>query len=265
MRELDTHDLLRLAEAAARAGGDALMRSFRALSSREVQKKGQADYVSSADMEAERAIADVLACDRNGFGFLGEETGLSEGRRPEMWVVDPLDGTSNFVWGIPYFAVSIALCDQEGEVLGVVFDPVRNEMFSALRGGGAWLNGARAVPLAEKAPTEAMVSISMPVPGQLKIIGQEAFLRGLQTVMDGSAGIRRLGSAALDLANVGAGRLDGFFEDGLSYYDLAAGKLFALESGACVSNGKGGPAHEGAVFAGQIVIHDWLVETFIGT
>lgn len=262
MTEDEITTLLSLAETAARAGGAALMASFRALGAEEVRKKGQADYVSNADMAAETAIADVLVQARNGFGFLGEETGLSKGERPELWVVDPLDGTSNFVWGIPYFAVSIALCDDAGEILGVVFDPVRDEMFSAIRGRGAWIDGVPAARLAPKPPAEAMVSISMPVPGQLKITSPERFLEGLQATMDGTAGIRRLGSAALDLAYVGAGRLDGFFEDSLSYYDLAAGKLFALEAGACVSDGNGAPAREGAVFAGEATLHDWLLQTF---
>ena len=259
---VDANALLELAETAARAGGEALMTYFRQLAATEVRKKGQADYVSEADLAAETAIADILGQAEERFGFLGEETGFSQGERPEMWVVDPLDGTSNFVWGIPYFAVSIALCDRDGEILGVVFDPVRDEMFSAIRGSGAWLNGKRVAALVPKAPAEAMVSISMPVPGQLKVIGRERFLEGLQTAMDGSAGIRRLGSAALDLAYVGAARLDGFFEDSLSYYDLAAGKLFALEAGAHVSDGKRAPAHEGAVFAGEASLHDWLVQIF---
>ncbi|AJY45416.1 inositol monophosphatase family protein [Martelella endophytica] len=255
--------LLRLAEKAARTGGDALMERFRALAAGAVSKKGQADYVSEADTAAEAAIAAVLGEDPNSFGFLGEETGFSAGARPEMWVVDPLDGTSNFVWGIPYFAVSIALCDAEGEILGVVYDPVRNDMHSAIRGKGAWLNGEPVSKLAPKSPSEAMISVSMPVPGQLRAISRGRFLEGLQACLDGTAGIRRLGSAALDLAYVGCGRLDGYFEDGLSYYDLAAGKLFALEAGAQVTDETGAPAREGAVFAGEAGMHAWLTRTFL--
>ncbi|SHN13745.1 inositol monophosphatase family protein [Roseibium suaedae] len=260
--DLNTASLLTLAEAAARAGGEALMSRFHALKEGEVSKKGQADYVSEADTAAEAAIAEVLRADGASFGFLGEETGFSAGTRPEMWVVDPLDGTSNFVWGIPYFAVSIALCDGEGEILGVVYDPVRGEMFSAICGQGVWLNGTPLPQLAAKPASEAMVSVSMPVPGQLKVIGKDRFFSGLQAAMDQTAGIRRLGSAALDLAYVGCGRLDGYFEDGLSYYDLAAGKLVALEAGALVTDVNGTPAREGSVYAGPPAMHQWLMERF---
>jgi myo-inositol-1(or 4)-monophosphatase len=262
---MDGHEkeqLLALAKEAARAAGAELLARFRRLPAAAISQKGHADYVSEADMAAERAILKVLSKAGNEFGFLGEETGRRSGTRPGIWVVDPLDGTSNFIWGIPYFSVSIALCDDDGEILGVVFDPVHDEMFSAIKGQGAWLGYSVIGPLPNKSPDQAMVSISLPVPGQLQCISQDMYLIGLKKVMRDAAGVRRLGSAALDLAYIGAGRLDGYFEDGLSYYDIAAGKLIALESGVIVTNAKGDDTREGAVVAAPAHIHEWLMNMF---
>jgi myo-inositol-1(or 4)-monophosphatase len=259
----DVGRLLRVAETAARAGGVELLARFGKMDTTCISKKAHADYASEADLTAERAIATILADQAGGYGFLGEETGYRAGEEAEVWVVDPLDGTSNFIWTIPYFAVSIALCDAEGEVLGVVYDPLRDEIFTAIRGGGAWLNGTRLPALADKAPDDSMFSISLPVPGQLQVISEHQFLNGLKQVLAASAGIRRLGSAALDLAYVAAGRLDAYFEDGLSYYDLAAGKLVALEAGALVSKLDGEPAREGSVLAGRPGLHGWLRDTLM--
>jgi myo-inositol-1(or 4)-monophosphatase len=174
---------------AGRAGSGAeLLSRFGRLAANAVSQKGHADYVTEADTAAEVAILKVLNEAAAGYGFLGEETGYHAGDKTETWVVDPLDGTSNFVWGIPYFAVSIALCDESGEVLGVVFDPIRDEMFSAVRGRGAWLNDVRVPALAAKPPESAMVSISMPVPRQLRCITKGQFLTGLQNNYGKSCG-----------------------------------------------------------------------------
>lgn len=171
---------------------------------------------------------------------MGEETGTRKPDARRRWVVDPLDGTSNFIWGIPYFAVSIALCDDDGEILGVVLDPLRDEMFTAVRGQGARMNGKELTRLEEKKPEESIISLSMPIHGQLKSMDRTSFFRALDAITNETAGIRRLGSAALDLAYVGAGRLNGYFEDGLSHYDYAAGKIIAQEAGALVTSLNGG-------------------------
>ncbi len=262
MNAFEIDQLLALAKDAARAGGAELMARFGRLPTAAISQKGHADYVSEADTAAELAISRALDAAPIRFGFLGEETGYRAGEKPETWVVDPLDGTSNYVWGIPYFAVSIALSDAQGELLGVVFDPVRDEMFSAVRGKGSWLNDQPTRQLTAKSVEAAMLSISLPVPGQLTSITEQQFLAGLLTAMNRAAGLRRLGSAALDLVYVGCGRLDGYFEDGLSYYDLAAGKLFAEEAGATVTKLDGSAAREGSVIAGQPLIHSWLTSTF---
>lgn len=260
----EVEPLLALAEKAARAGGTELLSRFGRLDPSKTTKKSQADYASEADLAAEHAIAACLTEGASRFGFLGEETGFRAGEVAERWVVDPLDGTSNFIWSIPYFAVSIALCDTQGEILGVVFDPLRDEMFTATRGGGARLNGRPLGELIPKEPADAMVSVSLPIPGQLKVISEGSYIKGLRQVMAQSAGMRRLGSAALDLAYIGAGRLDAFFEDGLSYYDIAAGKLVAKEAGARVSDFNGNEAFEGPVVAAAERLHAWMMMTFGG-
>jgi myo-inositol-1(or 4)-monophosphatase len=258
MTNLSHDDLLQLACAAALSAGNELVAHFGRMPRDAVQRKALGDYASKADLAAETAIASVLAKAGDRYGFLGEETGVQRAEADLRWVVDPLDGTSNFIWGIPYFAVSIALCDGDGEILGVVYDPLRNEMFTAIRGKGARLNGEKLLSLGEKQPEDAIISMSLPVRGQLKAISRKAFFQGLDRVADTTAGVRRLGSAALDLAYIAAGRLDGYFEDGLSYYDYAAGKLLAEEAGALVTSLFGGKPEEGSLVAGSPTIHAWL-------
>lgn len=259
MTELSPDELMYIACSAAIAGGEVLVNHFGRIPRDSVHRKALGDYASAADLAAEKAISTVLARAGDTYGFLGEETGERQGETEIRWVVDPLDGTSNFLWGIPYFAVSIALCDKEGEILGVVYDPLRNEMFTAIRGDGARLNGKELPPLGEKQPEDAIISMSLPVRGQLKVISREAFFRGLDEVTNETAGVRRLGSAALDLAYIAAGRLDAYFEDGLSYYDYAAGKLLAQEAGAMVTSLDGGsPFEGGSLLAGVQTMHRWL-------
>lgn len=263
MTELSLYELLELASSAAIAGGNELMAHFGRMPRNAIQRKALGDYASKADLAAEKAIAAVLAKAGDGYGFVGEETGVRQSEAERRWVVDPLDGTSNFIWGIPYFAVSIALCDAQGELLGVVYDPLRDEMFTAIRGRGARLNGTELMPIAQKQPEDAIISLSMPVRGQLKAISRQAFFRGLDEVTNTTAGVRRLGSAALDLAYVAAGRLDGYFEDGLSHYDYAAGKLVAEEAGALVTSLSGEPPVEGgSLVAGASSMHRWLRSKF---
>lgn len=263
MADLPREELMQLASTAALAGGAELKSYFGEVSRNSVQRKALGDYASKADLAAERAIAAILAKAGEHYGFVGEETGTRNVNAKYRWVVDPLDGTSNFIWGIPYFAVSIALCDDQGEVLGVVLDPLRDEMFTAMRGCGAWLNGTRLPQLKDKRPDEAILSLSMPIQGQLKAIERSIFFGSLDAITNETAGLRRLGSAALDLAYIGAGRLDGYFEDGLSHYDYAAGKLIAQEAGALVTSFTGGvPVDGGSLLAGTSSMLLWLKSKF---
>jgi len=263
MTDLSLDELMQLASSAALAGGAELRAHFGDASRDGIQRKALGDYASKADLAAEKAIAAVLAKAGEHYGFVGEETGTRNADAKHRWVVDPLDGTSNFIWGIPYFAVSIALCDDDGEMLGVVLDPLREEMFTAIRGGGAWLNGKKLAPLTNKRPDEAIISLSMPIQGQLKAIERSTFFQALDSITNETAGVRRLGSAALDLAYVGAGRLDGYFEDGLSHYDYASGKLIAQEAGALVTSFTGGvPVDGGSLLAGTSSMLLWLKSKF---
>lgn len=263
MADLPLEELMQLASSAALAGGAELKAHFGDVSRNDVQRKALGDYASKADLAAEHAIAAVLARAGTNYGFVGEETGTHRSDSKQRWVVDPLDGTSNFIWGIPYFSVSIALCDDDGELLGVVLDPLRDEMFTAIRGCGAWLNGKKLARLSDKRPDEAIISLSMPIQGQLKAIERSTFFQSLDAITNETAGVRRLGSAALDLAYIGAGRLDGYFEDGLSHYDYAAGKLIAQEAGALVTSFTGGvPIDGGSLLAGTSSMLLWLKSKF---
>lgn len=265
MTDLSLDELLDFACSAAIAGGNELAAQYGKVKADGVQRKSLGDYASRADLAAEQAIAEVLSKAGDTFGFLGEETGVQRAGAARRWVVDPLDGTTNFIWAIPYFAVSIALCDEKGELLGAVYDPLREEMFTAVRDQGARLNGHLLPKRIEKQPEDAVISISMPVRGQLKVMPREAYFRSMDKITDMTAGIRRLGSAALDLAYVAAGRLDGYFEDGLSYYDYAAGKLLAQEAGALVTSFAGDtPTDGGSILSAEPTLHHWLSRALRG-
>jgi myo-inositol-1(or 4)-monophosphatase len=195
--------------------------------------------------------------------IVGEE---GEGDRrggPARLLIDPIDGTTNFAWSIPFFAIAIALEENDETVAGVVLDPVHAEAFVAERGAGARLNGTRLALKAEVAPDAAVIGASLPIPGQVKTVSPANYARALNAVMDTSAGVRRLGSAALSICYVAAGRHDAFFEDGLSPLDYAAAVLVVNEAGGIASGFDGGaiPA-TGAVLAAVRGLHPWLVGQF---
>ena len=217
-----------MTDVAARAGR-ALNRDFRDVEHLQVSRKGPADFVSTADKKAEDIIYDRLSQARPGYGFLMEERGIVEGTdRSHRWIVDPLDGTLNFLHGMPHFAVSIAL-EREGElVAGVVYDPAKDEMFHAEKGRGAWLADRRLRVADRKHFDEAVIATGTPFVGKP---GHASFLKELHQVMPHAAGIRRMGSAALDLAWVAAGRYDGFWERKLKSWDIAAGMILVREAG----------------------------------
>ncbi|WP_262272276.1 inositol monophosphatase family protein [Microvirga yunnanensis] len=255
--------LLVLMAEAARTGATELNTRYGKLDRSSVESKGPADFASDADLAAENAIAQVLKRGAPEFGFEGEETGTTGAAHGQLrWIVDPLDGTTNYIWSVPYFSVSIALAEGSRVLAGIVLDPLREEMFCAETGKGAWLNGTR-LEVSDRQPGQALISVSLPVPGQLKGIDEDRYLAGVRAAMHHSAGIRRLGSAALDLAYVAAGRLDGYIEDGLSYYDFAAGKLLVQEAGGRISDFAGHDPVAGSVVAGNPALHAWLRSSFI--
>ena len=215
---------------AARKAGRNLIKDFGEVENLQVSAKGPGDFVSRADRRAEEIVREELTEARPNYGWLGEESEPAEGRDPtRRWIVDPLDGTTNFLHGMPHWAVSIAL-EHKGEIVsGVVHDPVKDETFWAEKGNGAWLDGrARLRVSGRTAMIETVYATGLPFGGGKYL---PAALRDLGRLLPVCAGVRRWGSAALDLAYVAAGRYDGYWERGLSPWDIAAGILLVREAG----------------------------------
>lgn len=246
---------------AAHKAGRSLVRDFGEVENLQVSLKGPGDYVSQADRKAEQIVHDELARARPGYGFLMEESGEVKGDDGQhRWLVDPLDGTTNFLHGIPFFSISIALERQGQIVAGVVYNPVLDELYTAERGGGAFLNDRRLRVAARTKLSDAVVTTGVPHLGR----GSHAnYLIELRHVMGEVAGIRRLGSAALDLAYVAAGRCDAYWEHDLSPWDVAAGILLVREAGGFVSDIKGGQDmfDSKSIVAGNETIHRAMVKT----
>jgi myo-inositol-1(or 4)-monophosphatase len=211
-----------------------MVRDFGEVEQLQVSKKGPADFVSTADLRAERDLRAELSRARPTYGFLMEESGATEGSdKNSRWIVDPLDGTTNFLHGIPHFAISIA-AEHHGEVTaGVIYDPIRDETFWAEKGSGAYMNDRRLRVSARDKLPDAVFATGIPFLGRP---GHKTFIATLDAIMGEVAGIRRFGSAALDMAYVAAGRYDGFWESGLSYWDIAAGIIIAREAGGFVTD-----------------------------
>jgi myo-inositol-1(or 4)-monophosphatase len=230
---------------AARRAGKSLVKDFREVENLQVSTKGPGDFVSKADREAERLIKEDLMGARPTYGWLGEETGGEDGADPtRRWIVDPLDGTTNFLHGMPHWAISIAL-EHKGEIVSaVVYDPAKDEMFWAEKGAGAWLNDNRRLRVSgRRSMAEAVFATGVPF-GAKKTL--PAMLADLARLMPACAGVRRWGAASLDLAYVAAGRFDGYWERELQPWDIAAGLLLVKEAGGLV-----GPIREGDDILGR--------------
>ncbi|HEY5347412.1 MAG TPA: inositol monophosphatase family protein [Rhizomicrobium sp.] len=224
--------------AAARKAGRHLIRDFGELENLQVSMKGPADFVTSADKRTEKILIEELSKARPGYGFLGEEGGIVAGAdKTHRFIIDPIDGTTNFLHGIPQFAISIAL-EREGQLVsGIVFNPISDEMFYAEKNSGAFVNEKRLRVAARKNLKESVIALGLPFLGRE---GHARALAELALVMGETAGVRRCGSAALDLAYVAAGRFDGFWERGLSPWDVAAGILLVREAGGVITDMNGG-------------------------
>ena len=216
----------------ARKAGRALLKDFTEVENLQVSTKGPGDFVSRADKQAEATILEDLRYARPTYGFLGEEGKEIDGEDPtRRWIVDPLDGTTNFLHGLPHWAVSIALEHKGQIVAGVIYDPVKDEMFWAEKGGGAWLNESRIRASARHRLIESIFSTGLPFAGRADLPDT---LQDLARLLPACAGVRRFGAASLDLAYVAAGRYDGYWERRLNSWDLAAGMLIVREAGGMV-------------------------------
>lgn len=241
---------------AARKAGRSLVKDFREVENLQVSAKGPGDFVSKADREAERLIKDELMGGRPTYGWLGEETGGQDGQDPtRRWIVDPLDGTTNFLHGMPHWAVSIAL-EHKGEIVSaVVYDAAKDELFWAEKGAGAWMNDRRIRVSGRRHMHEAVFATGIPFGAKTTL---PAMMKDLARLMPACAGVRRWGSAALDLAYVAAGRYDGYWERELQAWDIAAGILLVKEAGGFVSGLREGddPLEKGAVICANEAMFD---------
>jgi myo-inositol-1(or 4)-monophosphatase len=250
--------------AAARKAGRALIRDFGELENLQISKKGPADFVSTADTRTERILIEELTKARPGYGFLLEESGAIEGRdKTHRFIIDPIDGTTNFLHGIPQFAISIAL-EREGHVVsGLVFNPVTDEMYVAEKSHGAYLNDRRLRVAARQNLSDILVASGAPFLGKE---GRDVFLTELSGVVSSTAGMRRFGSASLDLAWTASGRFDAFWERNLKPWDIAAGILLVREAGGVVSDmdGRDGMMDSGHILAANESLHRPLLALLNG-
>ncbi len=246
-----------IAARAAREAGDLLLHYFGRMDKIEVQEKQANDFVSEVDRASEQIIIQAIKKAYPDHSILAEESGSTEGN-DYLWIIDPLDGTTNYLHGFPQFSISIAL-QYKGELeSGVVFDPLRDEMFSADRGNGAYLNDHRLRVSKQKSLHGSLIGTGIPYRDQSHV---DAYFGMMKALMKDAAGIRRPGSAALDFAYLAAGRIDGFWELGLANWDFAAGALLVQEAGGIVTDLAGGHEHleTGNVVAGNVKMHQAML------
>jgi myo-inositol-1(or 4)-monophosphatase len=241
--------ILNIAIRAARSAGAMIVRQLDRVDALNITSKGHNDFVSEVDRRAEQIIIETIRKTYPDHGILAEESG-AQGGDDFVWVIDPLDGTTNFLHNFPHFAVSIALQHKSQIIHGVIFDPLRQELFTASRGDGAQLDN-RKIRVSRKTELDGtLLGTGFPF---RELANVDQYLATLSAFMPLCAGIRRAGSAALDLAYVAAGRLDGFWEFGLSRWDMAAGALLIQEAGGLVSDPMGGESYldNGDIVAGN--------------
>jgi myo-inositol-1(or 4)-monophosphatase len=249
--------MIRAVERAARD----LKRDFGEVEHLQTSKKGPGDFVSAADLRSEKILRQELHKARPGYGFLMEESGVVKGTDPEhRWLIDPLDGTMNFLHGIPHFAISVGL-EQAGElVAGVVYDPIKDEMFWAEKGVGAYLNDRRMRVSSRRKLEDSLLATGITTRSGVDDAERAAFVAQIDAALAATAGVRRFGSAALDLAYVATGRYEGFWEHHLSPWDIAAGIVLVREAGGYISEIDGGSdmLATGSTFAANAHLHQTI-------
>ena len=239
--------MLNMAIKAAHEAGDIIARSADRIDQLQIENKDKNDFVTEIDRSAEAAIIHILKKAYPEHAFLGEESGTHTGKADAQgqtyeWIIDPLDGTTNFLYGIPHYAVSIALKKNGKLDQAVIYDPIKDELFYASRGGGAFLNKRRMRVSKRLSLTNALLTTGIPYrPDQADLI--DTYFQTMKALIIDTAGVRRPGAASLDLAYVAAGRFDGFWEFGLHEWDIAAGVLLVQEAGGLVGDLKGGSSH----------------------
>jgi len=246
---------------AARKASVRLKRDYGEVEHLQVSMKGPGDFVTVADIRTEKILMEELSRARPKFGFLMEESGTAKGSDPDYrWIIDPIDGTTNFLHGIAHFAICIALEECGQIIAGIIFDPINEQLFWAERGQGAFLNDRRIRVSARSNMSDSLFATGIPFKGRGTKQEHGVFLKELGEVMSVSAGIRRFGSAALDLAYVAAGRFDGFWESGLQPWDVAAGILVVREAGGMVSDlfGQDKIMETGTIIAANPSLHKAL-------
>ena len=254
------HPFITIAVRAARAAGNIITRSYNRLDSLHVQQKRDRDFVSEVDQQAEQEIIKIIRRAYPEHAILAEESGEQSGSANIEWIIDPLDGTTNFLHGFPQFAVSIGVRQNGALEAAVVYDPLSQELYTANKGGGARLNDKR-IRVSQCAQLDrALLGTGLPF---LDHHDFDQYIRVLKVFMQGTTGIRRAGSAALDLAFVAAGRLDGFWEYGLNPWDMAAGALLVQEAGGLISdpNGNANFMGSGDVVCGTPKIQQLMLQT----
>ena len=251
------HPLLNIAVRAARRAGDIIIRHINQLDAIKVDSKGRNDFVSEVDRMAEQDIIRTVQRSYPDHAFLAEESGAS-GDADYVWIIDPLDGTTNFLHGFPVFCVSIAVMHRGRLEHGVIYDPMRQELFTTSRGTGATVDGRKMRVSDTRLMEKSLIGTGYPY--RQDPAGLDAYLGMLKDAMLATSGVRRPGAAALDLAYVAAGRLDGFWETGLSIWDVAAGALMIQECGGIITDLAGGEGWQqsGNVLAGNPRIHEAL-------
>ena len=246
--------MLRAVEKASKS----LVRDFGEVEQLQVSTKGPGDFVSAADHRAEKILFEELKKSRPDFGFLMEEQGEVKGADNEYrWIIDPLDGTSNFLHGLPHWAISLAL-EKNGEVVaGIVYDPIKDELFRAEKGNGAFMRNKRLRVSGRRDLNISIIAGGGPNLSR-KTTHREVFMKQLHSVLENTAGFRRNGAASLDLAYVAAGRFEGYWEDALNPWDVAAGALIVKEAGGFIGTvrGSGNPVYDGDILATNALLSD---------
>jgi myo-inositol-1(or 4)-monophosphatase len=252
--------LIQIMVSAVRKSCKGVARDFGEISELQVSRKGPGDFVTAADKRVEAAMFEELMRVRPGYGFLGEESGEVEGTdKTHRWIVDPIDGTTNFMHGIPHFACTVAL-EREGEIVaGVTFNPVTNDLYWAEKGKGAYHNDRRLRVSARKHLEDCLMATGAPFIGKP---GHAQFFKDLHQIMARTVGIRRMGACSLDLAYLAAGRVDGYWERGLKPWDMAAGLLLVAEAGGKVTSidSEASPMVTGELIAANFDIYPQFLE-----